>query len=119
MSQHTRSPALDHFRLLAALLVICNHTSPLDSLSPEADFWLTRVLARVAVPFFFMVSGYFLARKNWAHTGRFLKRTALIYAAADPLTERAAGTPGPRALRRVSAGFAAARRFRASGSCSG
>ena len=82
MIQHTRSPALDHFRLLAALLVICNHTSPLDSLSPEADFWLTRVLARVAVPFFFMVSGYFLARKNWAHTGRFLKRTALIYAAA-------------------------------------
>ena len=82
MSQHIRSPALDHFRLLAALLVICNHTSPLDSLSPEADFWLTRVLARVAVPFFFMVSGYFLARKNWAHTGRFLKRTALIYAAA-------------------------------------
>ena len=53
-------PALDRFRLLAAVLVVCNHTSPLEDLSPTADFLLTRVLARIAVPFFLMVSGYFL-----------------------------------------------------------
>ena len=62
--------------------MVCNHTSPLDSFAPGADFWLTRVLARVAVPFFFMVSGYFLSQKNWAHTGKFLKKTALVYALA-------------------------------------
>ena len=82
MSGKRLSPALDWFRLLAAFLVVCNHTSPLDSFAPGADFWLTRVLARVAVPFFFMVSGYFLSQKNWAHTGKFLKKTALVYALA-------------------------------------
>ncbi len=79
MSGKRLSPALDRFRLLSALLVVCNHTSPLDSFAPGADFWLTRVLARVAVPFFFMVSGYFLSQRNWAHTGKFLKKTALVY----------------------------------------
>ena len=82
MSGKRLSPALDWFRLLAAFLVVCNHTSPLDSFAPGADFWLTRVLARVAVPFFFMVSGYFLSRNDWAHTGKFLKKTALVYALA-------------------------------------
>lgn len=50
---------LDRFRLAAALLVITIHTSPLASLSQDADFFLTRVLARVAVPFFFMATGQF------------------------------------------------------------
>lgn len=52
--------ALDLFRLIAALLVIAIHTSPLEFISPAADFFLTRVLARIAVPFFFMVTGQFV-----------------------------------------------------------
>lgn len=66
----------------AAFLAVCNHTAPLAGLAPEADFWLTRVLARIAVPFFLMVSGYFLSRDGWRGTGRFLKRTLTLYAAA-------------------------------------
>lgn len=50
---------LDRFRLIAAFLVIAIHTSPLTSVSANADFFFTRVLARVAVPFFFMVTGHF------------------------------------------------------------
>ena len=59
-----RPAALDGFRMFAALLVVCIHTSPLASLNADADFWLTRVLARVGVPFFFLVSGYFLAKDD-------------------------------------------------------
>ena len=44
---------LDLFRVAAALLVIAIHTSPLASFHESADFFLTRVLARIAVPFFF------------------------------------------------------------------
>lgn len=55
--------ALDIFRLIAAFLVIAIHTSPLESVSPAADFFLTRVLARIAVPFFFMVTGQFVLSK--------------------------------------------------------
>ena len=69
-------PALDWFRLAAAVLVVCIHTSPLESFAPLWDFWLTRVLARVAVPFFLMVSGHFLATGGWRGAGRFWRRTA-------------------------------------------
>lgn len=54
---------LDRFRIIAALLVIAIHTSPLGAFSPEGDFFLTRVLARIAVPFFFMVTGQFVTGK--------------------------------------------------------
>ena len=82
MSVRPNRPVLDRFRLIAAALVVCIHTGPLSGVSPGWDFWLTGVLARIAVPFFFMVSGYFLARSDWKNTGRFLKKTALTYLAA-------------------------------------
>lgn len=59
MNKTEKTGALDHFRLIAAILVIAIHTSPLEAISPSADFFLTRVLARIAVPFFFMVTGLF------------------------------------------------------------
>lgn len=46
-----RGAALDRFRLVAAVLVVAIHTSPLTTWSAAGDFWLTRVLGRVAVPF--------------------------------------------------------------------
>ena len=52
-----RRPALDRFRLAAAVLVAAIHTSPLTTYTALGDFYLTRVLGRVAVPFFLMVSG--------------------------------------------------------------
>ena len=51
---------IDCFKVIAALLVVAIHTSPLTCFGGNADFVLTRILARTAVPFFFMVSGYFL-----------------------------------------------------------
>lgn len=78
----TARPVLDCFRLAAAVLVVCIHTSPLASVTEAGDFWLTRVLARAAVPFFFMTSGYFLGRSRWKNTERFVKKTLLHYGAA-------------------------------------
>lgn len=78
-----RVGGIDWFRMAAAVLVIANHTSPLASFSGTADFILTRILARVAVPFFLMASGYFLLpRIRVGETGtlsRFLKRTGGLY----------------------------------------
>lgn len=68
---------LDRFRLIAAFLVIAIHTSPLASFNGAADFFFTRVLARVAVPFFFMVTGHFtLYRSSWK---RSLTKMCLLY----------------------------------------
>lgn len=75
-----RVPALDLFRLAAVVLVVMIHTSPLSDVSATADFWLTRVLARIAVPFFLMTTGYFLARSDWKRIGHQIKKLCLLYA---------------------------------------
>ncbi len=83
---HTRqTPALDRLRLAAAVLVVAIHTDPLGSFAPDANWWLTRVLARLAVPCFAMLTGHFLARSQWWGLGRFCRRTALLYGAAVAL----------------------------------
>ena len=76
---------IDYFRLIAAFMVMTIHTSPLLTYSETADFILTRIIARIAVPFFFMTSGFFLISRYSKNSGRlktFIKKTALIYAAA-------------------------------------
>lgn len=82
MNKNKAYIGIDYFRLLAALLVIAIHTSPLLSYSELGDFILTRILARVAVPFFFMTSGFFLISRYQYNNDKlkgFLKKTAGIY----------------------------------------
>lgn len=76
-----RRSALDICRVPAALLVAAIHCSPLLSYSAGADFVLTRVAARVAVPFFFMLTGYFVLG-DVGKLASALKKTALVYLAA-------------------------------------
>lgn len=80
---------LDYFRLAAAFLVVAIHTSPFASFSEEADFLFTRVIARTAVPFFFMVTGFFLfPRYLFLHSmdnrpvSKILKRDFILYITA-------------------------------------
>lgn len=76
---------IDCFRFVAALLVVAIHTSPLATFSETGDFILTRVAARVGVPFFLMTSGFFLIgryQQNGDKLKQFVKKTALIYGAA-------------------------------------
>lgn len=55
-----KTGGFDYFRLAAALLVVAIHTSPLMSIHEDADDILVQIFARIAVPFFIMVTGYFL-----------------------------------------------------------
>lgn len=85
MKKRKNYAGIDYFRLIAALLVIAIHTSPLASFSETGDFILTRIFARVAVPFFLMTSGFFLVSEytyNAEKLGAFVKKTAIIYVAA-------------------------------------
>lgn len=99
--------AMDGFRLFAALLVVANHTSPLASCTAAGDFWLCRVLARVAVPFFLMTSGHFLARGDWTGTRRLMKKAAVLYGVCVllylPLNWYAGQLSWPDFLRRLVA----------------
>ena len=53
-------PGIDLFRMAAAVMVIAIHTAPLSVWNDTADFMITYCLGRVAVPFFFMVTGFFV-----------------------------------------------------------
>jgi serine/alanine racemase len=72
---------LDLFRIIAAFLVVAIHISPLENLSAEGDFFFTKLLARLAVPFFFMVSGHFVlsGKPDGEKILRFLKKILLLY----------------------------------------
>ncbi len=82
-----KSGGLDYFKMVAAFLVVAIHTSPLTSFSVDADFFWTRILARVAVPFFFMVTGQFVLSDAvgggaGSQAGRivgYLKKIAVLY----------------------------------------
>lgn len=89
MRQRRVYAGIDYFRVVAALLIVAIHTSPLLSISETADFILTRIIARVAVPFFFMTSGFFLFPENmnvedigYDRLLKFLKKTFFLYLVA-------------------------------------
>lgn len=61
--QGNRSNTLDAFKLFFAVCVVAIHTYALDGLPQTVAFWLTQGVFRLAVPFFFVVSGFLLGRK--------------------------------------------------------
>lgn len=80
---------IDRFRLVAAFLVVAIHTSPLLSINEQADFVLTRIICRVAVPFFFMVTGQFVVSpalnsgpSGFSAVWRSVKKLLIYYFAA-------------------------------------
>ncbi len=66
MTETNRNSSVDVFRLLAALCVVILHVS-FESVPRDLATGL-RLMSRWAIPFFFMVSGYFLAER-YARTG--------------------------------------------------
>lgn len=54
---------IDDFRFLAALFVVAIHTAPFADSIPLLSYTITNVIGRFAVPFFFVLSGYFLFKK--------------------------------------------------------
>ena len=82
MTDKNNLGAFDRFRLAAAVLVIAIHTSPLWSVNETSNFLLTGVFARIAVPFFFAMTGYFADFKSAARLGKLTVKTLAMYAAA-------------------------------------
>lgn len=82
MTDKNNLGAFDRFRLAAAVLVIAIHTSPFWSVNETCNFLLTSVFARVAVPFFFAMTGYFTDFKSAARIGKLVVKTLAMYAAA-------------------------------------
>ena len=66
-----RKPAIDIFKFIAAILVITIHTDPLLSISETANFIQVHYIARVAVPFFIVCTGFFIGKRiTWSYDGK-------------------------------------------------
>lgn len=66
LNQRKEFSGIDIARLICSLLVVCIHTSPFGT-NPAyrlPNFFLQSYIARIAVPYFFAVSGFFLFRKT-------------------------------------------------------
>lgn len=88
MRQRKNYAAVDNFRLVAALLIVAIHTAPLESFNETADFLVTYCFGRIGVPFFLMVTGFFVLAPYQKsrpseivlrRIGKFLKKTAILY----------------------------------------
>lgn len=55
--------AIDIAKFISALLVICIHTGPLLDINSEANFVLVQIISRIAVPLFFIISGFLFFQK--------------------------------------------------------
>lgn len=55
--------AVDFFKFIFSFFIISIHIPAFEEINPELSFWLNQVLARVAVPYYFIVTGYFLGKE--------------------------------------------------------
>ena len=51
---------IDIWRFIVSFLIVAIHISPFAKISPEFDFFFTRILGRIAVPLFLMITGYYI-----------------------------------------------------------
>lgn len=54
-----RNLSVDFMRIIAAILVVIIHTPPFTGIHPLLTYSVVDVLPRIAVPFFFAISGYY------------------------------------------------------------
>lgn len=55
--------SIDRFKIITAILIIAIHMAPLSSINENIDFLFTYVICRIGVPFFLMVTGFFVLPK--------------------------------------------------------
>lgn len=55
--------AIDLVRVVAAFIVVAVHTDPLITYFETGNYFINTVIGRLVVPYFFIVSGFFFARK--------------------------------------------------------
>jgi len=88
MQKANNYAGIDNFRMIAALLIVAIHTAPFSSLNTNLDTIFTLIIARIAVPFFLITTGYFVISqydnpvKSKLFILKFLKKTAILYSIA-------------------------------------
>ena len=82
--------SIDLFRFICAIFVVMIHVNPFGNANRNIifkylDFGITQYLSRLAVPFFFITSGFFLYRKtvyssfSFNNSKKYIRRILKLY----------------------------------------
>lgn len=76
-----RNLKLDYFKIILSLLVITVHSQPLFDEGSLTGWLISNGIARIAVPCFFIISGYYIHRKleDIKHLKRYLLHLLVVY----------------------------------------
>lgn len=76
-----RNITLDYFKIFLSILVITIHIGPLSASYPLFNWLISQGIARIAVPCFFIVNGYYLVKKldDFKALKKYLLHLLLIY----------------------------------------
>ena len=70
--------SINYMKLICAFLVVAIHTHPFQNINNLLYYSFSEVLVRIAVPFFFVSSGYFYI-KNKCNFKKYIKRLITVY----------------------------------------
>lgn len=79
---------VDLLKFVFAILIVALHTQFLKSFSEYGNFFVTSIFSRIAVPYFFMISGFLLLKKvqlfgeeeKKIYIKKYIKRLGIMYA---------------------------------------
>ena len=73
---------LDILKFISSILIIILHIRPFIGFSNELDLFFNNIITRFCVPLFFVITGYFVAKKednNRNYIDKYIKKTVLLY----------------------------------------
>lgn len=77
--------SVDLLKIICSVMIVCIHTSPLASYDGRVNSFFVNCICRVAVPFFFISSGFLLFKRagvspvNGSTVKNYLKRILVLY----------------------------------------
>lgn len=80
LSKKKQYVSLDYMKFICSLLVVYIHVPAFADIQPDLNFFIKQVLCRIAVPLFYICSGFLIAEK--IETGaikEYVKRIAELY----------------------------------------
>ena len=81
-SKKTNYENLDVLKYICAVLIVILHLRPFIDYSNEYDLAFNNIITRICVPIFFLITGYFVAKKekkNNNYIGDYIKKTIPLY----------------------------------------
>ena len=81
LSNKTEYIYADYFRLICAIGIVALHLDPFYDINEYVNFFVGSVLTRLCVPFFFLLSGFFLKDKllDWKRVKKYVGHLLKLY----------------------------------------